>query len=29
MGLLFSVALFVIVILAIVVGAAYWIDRDA
>lgn len=29
MGLLFSVALFVIVILAIVVGAAYWIDRGA
>ena len=29
MGLLISVVVFVFVILAIVVGASYWIDRDA
>ena len=29
MGLLLSVVVFVFVILAIVVGASYWIDRDA
>lgn len=29
MGLLLSVAVFVFLILAVVVGASYWIDRDA
>jgi hypothetical protein len=29
MGMLIGVALFVIVILAIVVGISYWIDRSA